>query len=86
MLSGDKLRQYLKNNNQRPLANPIDDDGSNTNWQNLVERRGFSKNHNLSCGGASKNAEYGASVNYFKNNGILKRTALERGKAGGGTI
>jgi len=78
MLTGDELRQYLKDNNQKPLASPIDDDGSNTNWQNLIERRGFSQNHNLSYGGATKNSDYGASVNYFKNNGILKRTALER--------
>ncbi len=78
MLSADELRQYLKNNNQPALAMPLNDDGSNTNWQNLVERRGFSQNHNLSYGGASKNTEYGASVNYFKNDGILKRTALER--------
>ncbi len=78
MLSGDELRQYLKSNGQAALSVPLNDDGSNTNWQNLVERNGFSQNHNLSYGGASKNSDYGASVNYFKNDGILKRSALER--------
>lgn len=78
MLNGDELRKYLADNGQKPLANPIDDDGSNTNWQNLIERTGYSQNHNLSYSGASNNAEYGASVNYFKNDGILKRTSLER--------
>ncbi|WP_158826634.1 SusC/RagA family TonB-linked outer membrane protein [Mucilaginibacter lacusdianchii] len=78
MLNAPELRQYLQTNGQKPLASPLDDDGSDTNWQNLVERTGHSQNHNLSYGGASKNSEYGASVNYFKNNGILRRTALER--------
>lgn len=78
MLSADQLRQYLKDNGQKPLASPVDDDGSNTNWQNLIERTGYSQNHNLSYSGASNNAEYGASVNYFKNEGVIKRTSLER--------
>jgi len=78
MLTGDELRQYLKDNGVAPLASPINDDGSNTNWQNLVERTGYSQNHNLSYGGASKSADYGASVNYLKNNGVLINTGLER--------
>ncbi|TWR24941.1 SusC/RagA family TonB-linked outer membrane protein [Mucilaginibacter achroorhodeus] len=78
MLTGDELRKYLADNGVAPLAKPLDDDGSNTNWQNLVERNGYSQNHNLSYNGASNSADYGASVNYFKNEGVLKRTALER--------
>jgi iron complex outermembrane receptor protein len=78
MLTADQLRQYLSDNKQKPLANPIDDDGSNTNWQNLVERTGISQNHNLSYSGSSAASDYGASVNYFRNEGILKRTSLER--------
>ena len=78
MLTGDELRKYLSDNGVKPLAKPIDDDGSNTNWQNLIERTGYSQNHNLSYGGASKSAEYGASVNYLKNEGVLINTSLER--------
>lgn len=77
MLSGDELRAYLKSNGQT-LTPVLNDDGSNTNWQDLAERRGYSQNHNLSYSGASNNAEYGASANYFKNNGVLNHTALER--------
>ena len=76
MLSGDELRAYLKKNNVS-LAK-VDDDGSNTNWQKLAERKGYSQNHNVSFGGASANSEYGGSANYLKNNGILKNTSLER--------
>ena len=76
MLTGDQLRAYLAKNNQKLAA--ADDDGSNTNWQKLLERKGYSQNHNISFGGASANSEYGGSVNYLKNNGILKNTSLER--------
>ncbi|MBJ6143923.1 SusC/RagA family TonB-linked outer membrane protein [Hymenobacter sp. BT559] len=78
MLSGDELRQYLRDNNTRPLAQPTDDDGSNTDWQKLVERTSYSTNHNLSFNGSANATDYGASVNYLKNNGILNRTSLER--------
>ncbi|HEY8931213.1 MAG TPA: SusC/RagA family TonB-linked outer membrane protein, partial [Mucilaginibacter sp.] len=77
MLTGDQLRQYLKQYNQT-LIPDLNDDGSNTNWQNLVERTGYSTNHNLSFSGATKSSDYGASVNYMLNNGILKNTSLER--------
>ncbi|NOW95581.1 SusC/RagA family TonB-linked outer membrane protein [Mucilaginibacter sp. SG564] len=78
VLTGDELRKYLADNKVSPLLKPIDDDGSNTNWQKLAEKTGYSQNHNLSYGGAGTNSEYGASVNYMKNNGILKNTSLER--------
>lgn len=77
MLSADELRKYLKDNGQT-LTAPANDDGSNTDWQNLVERTGYSHNHNLSFGGASKSSEYGVSVNYLKSEGILKNSSLER--------
>jgi iron complex outermembrane receptor protein len=77
MLSGDELRAYLKKNGQT-LIPTLNDDGSNTDWQKLVERSGYSQNHNLSYGGATVNTDYGASANYLKNDGILKNTSLER--------
>jgi TonB-dependent starch-binding outer membrane protein SusC len=77
MLSGDELRQYLKDNGQ-VLTSPANDDGSNTDWQDLVTRNGFSHNHNLSYGGASATSDYGVSLNYLKSDGILKNSALER--------
>jgi TonB-linked SusC/RagA family outer membrane protein len=76
MLTAPELRQYLKDNKQ--TLNPIDDDGSDTNWQKLLERTGYSQNHNLSYGGSGQSSDYGASVNYFDNQGILKNTSLKR--------
>lgn len=78
MLTGDQLRQYLASNGVPALTKPLDDDGSNTDWQSLVERTGYSQNHNLSYSGAGNTSDYGASVNYFKNDGVLKRTSLQR--------
>ncbi len=75
MLSGDELRAYLAEGGQVPQ----DDDGvSNINWQDEVQRNGIGQNHNLSLGGATENTSYNASVNYFKNDGIIKRTSRER--------
>lgn len=76
MLSAPQLRDYLKKNNQ--VLNPIDDDGSDTNWQDLLEKTGYSQNHNVSFGGSGNGSEYGASANYFDNKGILKNTSLSR--------
>lgn len=77
MLSGDELRQYLKDNGQ-VLTSPANDDGANTDWQDLVQRTGYSHNHNLSYGGATANADYGVSLNYLKSDGILKNSSLQR--------
>ncbi|MFC3559350.1 SusC/RagA family TonB-linked outer membrane protein [Pedobacter jamesrossensis] len=76
MLSAAELRQYLADNKQ--TLNAVDDDGSDTNWQSLLERTGYSQNHNLSYGGAGQTSDYGASVNYLDNKGILKNTSLKR--------
>jgi iron complex outermembrane receptor protein len=77
MLTGDQLRTYLKNNGDS-LKKGVDDDGSNTNWQDLAERIGYSQSHNISFGGATNSTDFGGSGTYLKNNGILKNTSLER--------
>jgi len=77
MLTGDQLRAYTKSNLDT-LKPGVDDDGSNTNWQDLAERKGYSQSHTLSFGGATSTTEYGGSGTYLKNNGILRNTSLER--------
>jgi len=76
MLSGPELRDYLAKNGK--TLNSVDDDGSDTNWQDLIERTGYSQNHNISYGGSGESSDYGASVNYFDNQGIIKNTSLKR--------
>jgi len=77
MLSANDLRGYLQKNNTS-LIKPLNDDGSSTNWQDLVERTGYSQSHNLSFGGATGSTDFGGSGTYLKNNGIIKNTSLER--------
>jgi iron complex outermembrane receptor protein len=77
MLTGDQLRAYLKANGDSLHAG-VDDDGSNTNWQNLAEQVGYSQSHTLSFGGATNNTDFGGSGTYLRNNGILRNTWLER--------
>jgi iron complex outermembrane receptor protein len=76
MLSGNELRDYLKKNGQ--TLNAVDDDGANTNWQDLILRKGYSHNHNISFGGATATTDYGGSVNYLNNQGVLRNTDLTR--------
>jgi TonB-dependent starch-binding outer membrane protein SusC len=77
MLSGDELRDYLAKNGQS-LLSQYNDSGVNTNWQDEVMRTGISHNHNLAINGSQGNIVYGASVNYFDNQGIVKTTSLKR--------
>ena len=76
MASGDELRTYLKDNGK--TLDKISDDGSNTDWLKEVTRTGFSQNHNLNFNGGGENSSYGASLNYFDNQGIIKTSGLER--------
>jgi TonB-linked SusC/RagA family outer membrane protein len=77
MLSGDELRDYLGKNGQS-LVSQYNDSGANTNWQDEVTRTGVSHNHNLAFNGSQGNTLYGASINYFDNQGIVKTTSLKR--------
>lgn len=76
MASGDELRSYLRDNGK--VLDKISDDGSNTHWLDEVTRTGISQNHNLNFNGGGENSSYGASLNYFDNQGIIKTSAMER--------
>lgn len=76
MMSAQQMRDYLKANNKS--LGPDDDNGANTNWQDVVAQRGFSQNHNLTFGGGSKSTSYSASLNYFDQQGILKTSGINR--------
>ncbi len=82
MLSGDELREYLTKNGQT-LLSQYNDSGVNTNWQDEVMRTGISHNHNLGFTGSQGNSLYGASINYFDNQGIVKNSSLKRVTARG---
>lgn len=77
LMNADQLRAYVAANNGS--FSPNDDLGANTNWMKAIERStAFSQNHNISLSGGSDHGTYSASLNYFKKDGILKASSLER--------
>lgn len=77
MMDANQLRSFASANN---LAfNPLDDVGTNTNWQDEVQRSSaISHNHNLSLGGGSEKTTYVVSLNYFNQEGIIRESGLKR--------
>ncbi|MBO9658610.1 MAG: carboxypeptidase regulatory-like domain-containing protein, partial [Chitinophagaceae bacterium] len=65
MLSGPAFRDYMTSINRTLL--PRYDDGSNTNWQDQVQRDGFSHSHNIGFSGGSATSNFSASINYLEN-------------------
>ncbi|SJZ39387.1 iron complex outermembrane recepter protein [Chitinophaga eiseniae] len=82
MMDAAQYRSYVLDNGFS--LDPYDDMGANTNWQKEVQRTGISDNHNVSIIGGNEKTQYNASINYFKNNGVIKGTDMNRliGRAG----
>ncbi len=77
LMNADELRAYLAKNNATFTSN--NDFGANTDWMKTIERStAYSQNHNINLSGGSEHGTYSASINYFKKNGILKGSSLER--------
>jgi len=77
MMNADQLRAFLAKNNS--ALTPANDKGANTNWQDEVQRsNAMSQNHNISLSGGTEKTTYNASVNYFKQEGIIKTSGLDR--------
>ncbi len=54
------------------------DSGNDTDWFDLVTRVGYQTSHNLSMTGGTEKTQYMASLNYFKQEGIIKDNGMER--------
>ncbi|WP_242695935.1 SusC/RagA family TonB-linked outer membrane protein [Desertivirga brevis] len=77
LMSADQLSAYVAANNAS--FSPNDSSGSNTNWMAAIQRSSaVAHNHNLSFSGGSEHSTYSASINYFKKDGILSKSSLER--------
>ncbi|MNJ87284.1 Ferrienterobactin receptor precursor [compost metagenome] len=77
MMDANQLKAFLAKNNS--ALTPANDQGANTNWQNEVQRENaMSYNHNISLSGGTEKTTYNASVNYFKQQGIIRRSGLDR--------
>src|SRR6476620_9755813 len=76
VLSGAEIKNYLQSVGK--TLNPADDDGVETDWQKEITQAAVSQNHNLSFTGGTNTGRYIASVNYFKGEGILKTSGIDR--------
>ncbi len=77
LMNADQLSAYVAANNAS--FSPNDSSGSNTNWMAAIQRSSaVAHNHNLSFSGGSEHSTYSASINYFKKDGILSKSSLER--------
>lgn len=78
MLNASQHRKLLEDSGKvLSSANYIDPD-TDTNWQEEVQRTGISHNHNLSILGGTEKTNYSVGINYLENNGIIKRSELDR--------
>lgn len=74
VLSAGEWRQYVKNNN---MADAIDY-GADTNWQKEIQQTAISHSHTVSFSSGGDHNGFRASVNYLKNEGIVKFSDLDR--------
>lgn len=75
-LTGDELRELV---NAEGTNRQIDLLGEeNTNWQDLIYRTGFSSQNNLTFTGGIDNLPYRLNLEFFNDQGVLKRSNLTR--------
>lgn len=60
------------------LGLPAADNGSSTDWQDQIFRTATTVSHSVSLGGGSKNSSYRASLSYLDQEGIIKKTGMEK--------
>lgn len=73
VLSATGYRHYMKENNLT-----FNDLGANTNWQDEIFKTALTHNHAISLSGGGKNTQYRASLSYMNQEGVIKKTGLEK--------
>ncbi|MDF9828735.1 TonB-dependent receptor [Parabacteroides sp. PF5-6] len=74
MMTGPELRAYAQSGGIA-LMNDL---GYDTNWQDEVQRTGFSQNHNVSISGGTDQLSFSGGVNYMENQGVIKGSDMTR--------
>lgn len=73
VLNADEFRTLMKQNNIT-----FNDMGCNTNWQDEIFRTALSHNHSVSLGGGGENTQYRVSLSYMNQEGIIKKSGIEK--------
>ena len=78
LLTGDQFVEIANekraNANQSPLANP----GENTDWQDLIYRKGFTQQHNISISGGSEATKYFFGLGFTDQESPVRPNDLKR--------
>jgi len=78
VMNATEHRSFLSNNGLTMSSADYIDDTTDTDWQKQVQRTGLSHNHNVSIAGGTDKTNYSVSLNYMKNEGVIKGTDLDR--------
>ncbi|MBD5207105.1 MAG: TonB-dependent receptor [Bacteroidales bacterium] len=83
VLSGDEFREFVWNRFGKDSGEARMLGDANTNWQDQIFRTTFSSDYTLSVAGSlGKYVPYRVSGSYTNNNGILKKSAMDRATVG----
>jgi TonB-linked SusC/RagA family outer membrane protein len=63
----------IASDDKAPLTTP-----GSTNWADVVSRKGFYTNHNISIAGGGDKSTYFISANYYDENGVIKTNNFQR--------
>lgn len=74
LLSANQWRKYVRDNS---IANAVDY-GGNTDWQAELEQTSIAQSHSITYNSATEDGGYHIALNYLKNDGVIKKTYLER--------
>jgi len=82
-LNADEYKEYYKKSRQNATTNTVIDPNiinstSNVDWIDEVYRQGSSTNHTISVRGGSNESKYYTSINYFKQQGVIRKTDYNR--------
>lgn len=77
MANAAELRAYLASRSDLAVL-AEDDDGADTDWNDVITRTGRSQNYNLSFSGGNDQSQYYASMTYLDQKGIVKTSDRRR--------
>ena len=73
------VNEWLKNGGQQPYFNVDTITGPGTDWQDAIFRVTPIQNHTLTLSGSSEKTNYSLSGNYFKQEGIIINSGVQKG-------
>lgn len=75
-LTGDEFRELVTANGTQRQIDLLGDE--NTDWQDQIYRVGFSTQNNLTFTGGIENLPYRLNLEFFNDQGVLKRSEMSR--------